>query len=463
MAEYSNTGNMVSKAAETGTHQIQDEIEWMIKVLNARFTSYFEENAEEFRIDRFPPPAINGRSYYADLVKKHRLTPEERLVLILALIPHIQPQILDIFFTRNNQYDRGYTEFGGIKGNYFGGFIPTGETAMFILAANDLHLRKKHTGIFEQDHCFAREHILWLENPHSSEPFLSGALILSDDIVDVLCTGKLRKPKFHTGFPASRISTKLEWKDLILERITKEHINEIRAWVTHGDDLLYKWGLHKRIKPGYKSLFFGPPGTGKTLTATLIGKETNRDVYRIDLSMVVSKYVGETEKNLSRVFDKAANKDWILFFDEADALFGKRTNVSDAHDRYANQEVSFLLQRLEEHPGLVILASNLRNNIDDAFTRRFQSIIHFPLPRAPERYLLWKGAFSEKSKLEESIDLKHIADTYEFSGGAIVNIVRYASLMTLYNKTRNSNTNKIRHEWIMSGIKKEFQKEGKTI
>ena len=126
-------------------------------------------------------------------------------------------------------------------------------------------------------------------------------------------------------------------------------------------------------------LFVGAPGTGKKTLASLIGEQLGTDVYRIDLSIVVSKYIGETEKNLELVFARAENKGWILFFDEADALFGKRTNVRDAHDRYANQEVAYLLQRIEKYNGIVILATSMKNNIDEAFTRRFQTIIRFPV------------------------------------------------------------------------------------
>lgn len=126
-------------------------------------------------------------------------------------------------------------------------------------------------------------------------------------------------------------------------------------------------------------LFIGAPGTGKKTLASLIGQQSGKEVYRIDLSMIVSKYIGETEKNLEMVFDKAKNMNWILFFDEADALFGKRTDVRDAHDKYANQEIAYLLQRIENYKGLVILATNLKSNIDEAFKRRFQTIIHFPL------------------------------------------------------------------------------------
>jgi len=174
--------------------------------------------------------------------------------------------------------------------------------------------------------------------------------------------------------------------------------------------------------------------------------------------MVISKYIGETEKNLEKVFKKAENKNWILFFDEADALFGKRTNISDAHDKYANQEISYLLQRLEEYPGLVILASNMRNNVDESFTRRLQSIIHFQKPQFRERFRLWSNAFSEKCQPPSKEELERIAQQYELSGGTIMNVVHYASLMAL-----SRNDNRIAVDDLVQGIKKEFRKEGKTL
>jgi SpoVK/Ycf46/Vps4 family AAA+-type ATPase len=167
--------------------------------------------------------------------------------------------------------------------------------------------------------------------------------------------------------PAERLETQLDWRDLVVPPGTLAQIREIV------------------LKPGRGVLFRGPPGTGKTLAAMLLGKDMGLDVFRIDLSQVVSKYIGETEKNLSRVFDKAEGKNWILFFDEADALFGKRTEVKDAHDKYANQEVAYLLQRMENYEGLVILASNMRADFDEAFVRRLQHIIEFPIRGARSR------------------------------------------------------------------------------
>ena len=194
------------------------------------------------------------------------------------------------------------------------------------------------------------------------------------------------------------------------------------------------------------------------MTACLLGKFTGRDVFRIDLSMVVSKYIGETEKNLSKLFDKASHKDWILFFDEADSIFGKRTNVRDAHDKYANQEVSYLLQRIEAHEGLVILASNMKTNIDTSFTRRFNSIIEFENPETAERLQLWKNYLPSKIKLDNKIALKEIARKYDLTGANIVNVIQFAGLKTLKKKS-----NTVAAEDLLKGIQKEYLKEGKMM
>jgi SpoVK/Ycf46/Vps4 family AAA+-type ATPase len=235
-----------------------------------------------------------------------------------------------------------------------------------------------------------------------------------------------------------------------------QQIEELQAWLKHKDTILREWDIGRRIKPGYRALFYGPPGTGKTATAALLGKYTGRDVFRIDLSMVVSKYIGETEKNLATLFDKAENKDWILFFDEADSLFGKRTGVRDAHDKYANQEVSYLLQRIESYNGLVILASNFKNNIDAAFMRRFNALIYFPLPRAEDRLALWKKSLPSQLQTSRELQLAEIAERYELTGSHIVNIVQYLSLTSL--ETGDFVLSK---EQLLRGIKRELEKEGK--
>ncbi|MGR9044357.1 MAG: ATP-binding protein, partial [Gammaproteobacteria bacterium] len=238
----------------------------------------------------------------------------------------------------------------------------------------------------------------------------------------------------------------------------KRQIREIENWIRYNATVMQEWGMKKKYKPGYRALFYGPPGTGKTLTATLLGKQTGKDVFRIDLSRIISKYIGETEKNLSRLFERAENKDWILFFDEADALFGKRTDIRDAHDKYANQEVAYLLQRIESYNGLVILASNQRANIDEAFTRRFQAIIHFPMPRAEERAEIWRKTIPEQISIQGDIDWQKIANRYEMSGASILNVTHYCALEMLANDKPFLDL-----ALLEAAIQREFVKEGKVF
>jgi SpoVK/Ycf46/Vps4 family AAA+-type ATPase len=179
---------------------------------------------------------------------------------------------------------------------------------------------------------------------------------------------------------AQRVTTRLEWSDLVLPDSTMQRIGAIRLWLEQQHRSKHEAGGTSTRTSGFRALFRGPSGTGKTLTATLLGKHAGQEVFRIDLAAVVSKFIGETEKNLSRLFDKAASEDWILFFDEADALFGKRTDIKDAHDRYANQEVSLLLRKMEEFDGLAIVACNPECKLDDASLRRFNAVITFDLP-----------------------------------------------------------------------------------
>ncbi len=240
---------------------------------------------------------------------------------------------------------------------------------------------------------------------------------------------------------------------------THEQLDEILAWVEHGDTLLGDWGLGKRLKPGYRTLFHGPAGTGKTLTASLLGKRTGRDVYRVDLSMVVSKYIGETEKNLAALFAKAENKDWILFFDEGDALFGKRTATKDAHDRHANQEVSYLLQRVEAYDGLIVLASNFKSNIDEAFMRRFQSVIAFLPPSQDERRRLWANAWpSGRLSFASGCDPATLAADYEITGATINNVVQKICLRLLANGDRH-----VDQDMVLDVLRQELGKEGKLV
>ena len=439
---------------------LESEFEWLAEILRARLKLYFrQENAPRSVFDIAPPDLSDSQSPYAQFIRHYEFSLAERVIVLLALAPLARPQLLDVLWSRNETTGRGFTEFGGItNGSVNGPFAPTGETAVFIVAGDDLATRFEVTRLFESDHVFARHSILHLTAVNTGESPLNGAIMISREHRELFTTGLLSKPKFNSDFPARLIETELSWDCLVLPESTLEQLDEIKNWILHGQRLLEDWGMDKKLQPGFTSLFCGPPGTGKTLSACLLGQHCGCDVYKIDLSMIASKYIGETEKNLARVFDMAEHKNWILFFDEADALFGKRTQIADAHDRFANQEISFLLQRIEEFHGVVILASNIRTNIDDAFIRRFQSVINFPMPKAAERLRLWNNAFSSSAMMEGGIDLEAVADKYDLSGGTIMNVVRYSSLKAL---SRHGNV--ILRDDIETGIRREFLKGGRTV
>ncbi|HEY0430283.1 MAG TPA: ATP-binding protein [Pyrinomonadaceae bacterium] len=233
------------------------------------------------------------------------------------------------------------------------------------------------------------------------------------------------------GNLAVRVVTIHTWDDLVLPRVTAQRVREIAAAIKHRHTVYSDWGFAGRISTGQglKALFAGPSGTGKTMTAGVIARELGLALYKIDLSAIVSKYIGETEKNLDAIFRAAQSSNAMLFFDEADALFGKRSEVKDAHDRYANIEVAYLLQKIEEYEGVVILASNLSKNIDDAFARRMHYVVEFPLPDEHHRERLWRGMLPPQVPLGEDVDLQFIARQFAITGGDICNVALDAAFL----------------------------------
>ncbi|WP_343641857.1 AAA family ATPase [Roseateles sp.] len=457
---------------------LRAELDWLSHALDRRLARHFRqggparadddgdaalpahelvEDAQAFLAELDPPPALPEGSELGRWVQAFALTAPQRLVLALALAPHLRPAALDLLFMRNQNLDRGFTEFGGIRAQAHGGFLPTGETAAFLVAGDELPARFALMAWLDGPHPVTDAGYLRLDSAPPGEPRLSGLLLISGEALQRLCSGDADKPDQSLQFPARRITSALGWDDLVLAPEVMDEVGQIRAWMDEGATLMRDWQLARALKPGYRALFHGPPGTGKTLTATLIGQSAGADVYRIDLSMVVSKYIGETEKNLARVFDQAQNRRWVLFFDEADALFGKRGAAQNANDHHANQEIAYLLQRVEDFPGVVILASNLRGNLDEAFSRRFQSMVYFPLPDAAQRLRLWQGMLPARH-WGEDVDLEGVAQRYELSGGAIANVIRHAALAS-----RRRGGDRISPSELRAGIARELRKEGRTL
>lgn len=409
-------------------------------------------------------PDINEWSLpLKNFILKNNLQKDQNAatLLLVALAPHAVPELFDNTLLEKIKTPGDFPEIGGVRGKNFRGFLPTGQTVVYLLAGDDWEKRQQVEQLFWSDKDFAKKKILWLEELPQSEPVLSGKMIMALDYVDLFLIGTSAPPHFSTSFPAKKIETKLSIDDIVLNKEVQRHYQNLEDWIHYNQQLMDKWEMEKRLPKGFRVLFYGPPGTGKTLTAGVLGNETKKDVYKIDLSMVVSKYIGETEKNLELLFARAEDKDWILFFDEADAIFGKRTSVRDAHDKYANQEVSYLLQRIEDYNGLVILATNMKNNIDDAFIRRFNDIVKFSIPSEDERKAIWQKSFPEDAEYGE---IPEKIKAYKLTGGNIINAVHFAGIQAL--KRRNqSDTGKLLFylEDVFDGVRKEMAKEGKPF
>jgi SpoVK/Ycf46/Vps4 family AAA+-type ATPase len=257
---------------------------------------------------------------------------------------------------------------------------------------------------------------------------------------------------------AQKIPARYHWEDIVLPADQTLLLQEIVATVRGRSKVLEEWGLGKKLASshGVSMLFAGPPGTGKTMSAQIVAAELGLDLYKIDLSTIISKYIGETEKNLERIFTEAESSNAILFFDEADALFGKRSEVRDSHDRYANVEISYLLQRMEAYDGVTILATNLRANLDEAFTRRLQFAVDFPFPEEEDRLRIWQGLLPPQVPRAE-LDLPLLARRFKLAGGNIRNIILSAAYLA------SANGGIVTMEHLLHGTRRELQKMGRLV
>ncbi|KAA3637484.1 MAG: ATP-binding protein [Bacteroidetes bacterium] len=449
------------KSISSNAPNLFQAIQYLKEVIQFRLELHFNSDVPDNGIKKeIPSPAFfEDDSEFAQFISKMQFTFEEYIIFLIALAPEIYPGFYESIL---QQYMKdpanNFLAFGGVKGKSYRGIIPTLETAYFILSGGDIEKRLMISKAFEKESALISNFVIDIIEQEKGDPFPSAKLKLSEETISLILKGRPYQPDFNKDFPAKRINTSLRWDDMVLSPSTAHQINDIKIWLQCNATLMENGDMKRKIKPGYRVLFYGPPGTGKTMAASLLGKEFQRPVYRIDLSQVVSKYIGETEKNLEKIFKVAQNRNWILFFDEADALFGKRTKVNDAQDRFANQEVSYLLQRIEDFEELIILASNNKQNIDEAFSRRFNSIIKFPFPKKKERIEIWQKAFPADFEFEDQNDFTSLLGDYELSGGNIINVVHYSCLNSVKERS-----NVIRLQHVLDGIEKELNKEGKAF
>jgi hypothetical protein len=259
------------------------------------------------------------------------------------------------------------------------------------------------------------------------------------------------------GELATRLEPAFGWDDLVLPERQREVLTSISSYLRHRDLVLSEWGYDRAVArdQGLKVLFAGESGTGKTMAGQVLARDLGLELFRIDLATIVSKYIGETEKNLDRIFDAADGSNAILFFDEADALFGKRSEVRDSHDRYANIEVAYLLQKMESYAGAVILATNFRQNLDEAFLRRLDFVIDFPFPEADDRERIWQLLLPDAAPLDEDIDVPFLAGQFKLSGGSIRNV----SLAAAFLAAEDGGSISMRH--LIKGVALEYGKLGR--
>ena len=386
------------------------------------------------------PPAAHyaGQGPLAQVIAAAGLTAPEALALVAAVAPYI-----------DEKFDALYADLTDRPGTT--GL--TGEVARTLMART-FDARLAATALLGAGAPLRSSGLITLDPPED----LSGRLRPDPALVAWLLGVPAGPPSPSSDFPARPLPTVHTLDDVVLSGPARRRVAELTDRIAHRDLVVDTWGYgrHHDNPAGLIALFHGPPGTGKTMTAAALARTVGLPAWVVDLSALVSKYIGETEKSLAKVFDRAVREPCILVFDEADAVFGKRTEVGDSHDRYANQEVSYLLSRVESHPGVVILTTNLLANIDDAFQRRIHLMVEFTDPGPAERSRLWHAVLPPELPLDDALDLDDLARRFPLSGAQI----RDAGIEAAYLAAADGRV--VTQEYLLTGVNRQFEKAGRT-
>ncbi|KRD42953.1 hypothetical protein ASE38_01260 [Cellulomonas sp. Root930] len=380
-----------------------------------------------------------GQAPLARVIADAGLSAAEALVLVAAIAPHV-----------DEKFDLRFAELTDRRD----AVGLTGEVAR-TLVARTFAGRLDAAALLSSGAPLLASGLLTLDPPED----LSGRLRADPALVRWALGLPPEPATASADFPARPLATVHTLDDVVLPGPARRRVADLADRIAHRDLVVDTWGFgrHHDNTSGLVALFHGPPGTGKTMTAAALSRSTGLPAYLVDLSALVSKYIGETEKALARVFDRAVREGCMLVFDEADAVFGRRTEVSDSHDRYANQEVSYLLSRIEAHPGVVVLTTNLLSNIDEAFQRRIHVMVEFPEPGPGERSRLWRSVLPRELPVARTVDLDALAQRYALSGAQI----RDASLDAAYLAAADGRV--VTQEYLVSGIHRQFEKAGRTV
>lgn len=376
----------------------------------------------------------------AEVIAVAGLSDAEAVVLVAALAPSV-----------DEAFVRRYAALGGRATEVTG---LTGEVAR-TLAARSFRGRLDATAMLSPQGRLRAHGLVSLE----PGPGLEGVLRPDPALVAWVLGLPAEEPEPSGDFPARPLRTVHTLADVVLPAEARTRVDELAARILHRELVVRDWGFgaHHDNVSGLIALFHGPPGTGKTMTAAAIAASAGLPAYVVDLPSLLSKYIGDTAKALARVFDRAARERCVLVFDEADAVFGARTDVSDAHDRYANQDVSYLLTRTEQFDGTVVLTTNLAGNIDAAFRRRIHVVVEFPEPGPGERERLWAAVAPARLPLDPAVDLAALAERYPLTGAQI----RDATLEAAYLAADGGRL--VTEDHLLVGVRRQYEKAGRTV
>lgn len=447
------------KTVELNVQALASSLIWVEELMRQRMAEL--QGGKRLSIDEYATQIdssyLSGNTSLLRLLSEYNNSYVEYLLVSLSFAAWFRPKCLIELAKTKRDSDEIYSETGLLTNKASNKYIPTLQTALFLLAGTNITKQALYHSIL-LDHPFFKDQVLHLRKPSNHNNFPNEYIIEFDlAYYNYLLNGK--RPRFDASpdFPASFMETNHEFSDLVLKPYTHKQLDIIMNYAKNRGTLYSRPGVEHKIKPGLLAMLYGPPGTGKTFTVSIISKELGIDAYRIDLSRVISKYIGETEKNLEKIFERLSDKNCILFFDEADALFGKRTEVGDSKDRYANQEVAYLLQRVESFPGLVILASNYKQNLDDAFKRRILVSIYLAPPDTEERLTLWANGLPEYFNYNPKNLPDILAEKHPFTGSNIANIIKLSCI-----EAESEQSNELTIGIMEPYIKLEYSKEGLT-
>ncbi|WP_286920437.1 ATP-binding protein [Flavobacterium sp. UBA4197] len=421
----------LSKTINVNHDSLNKEMEWLESLISIRCKELFLQGKLDFEpVEEIPVlPKTDSDSPYGIIINTYQLQEMDRVLLALGIASAHYPSLFKSFIQIEESSSAFAIDVGGEYNKTNRSFKPTFQTALFLLAGKDLSLWSLYNTKLIAGSVLLQNDIIY---NRTETDFIYGKIELDKAYLNYFLSGKKPRLDHGTYFPGSLYESDLTLDDIVLEPMVREQIKPIGQYIKALESGFFKSNEH-HFKSGFIALFYGAPGTGKTMLAGILANTYGIDMYHVDLSQVVSKYIGETEKNLEILFNRLQGKNCMLFFDEADSLFGKRSDVKDAHDRYANQEVSYLLQRIEKFDGLTVLASNFENNMDEAFKRRIDLSINIIRPTEATREALWKQYLPKNVMFESEAFLKHLAKDYSYTGSNIRNIMKNVAI-ALHNE-----------------------------